>query len=80
MTGPHDGIIGMDRTSVLARFTTGLPVRFETAAGDPRLHAVVITADPATGRATAIERLAFTADQLYALDRHAADRLVPSTP
>ena len=35
MTGPHDGIIGMERTAVIARFATGLPSRFETATGDP---------------------------------------------
>lgn len=57
MTGPHDGVIGMDRTGSIARFTTALPTRYETATGDVRLHAVVITADPVSGRATAIERL-----------------------
>jgi metallophosphoesterase (TIGR00282 family) len=80
MTGPHDGIIGMDRTSVLARFTTGLPSRFEPAAGDPRLHAVIITADESTGRATAIERVALSAEQLYSLDERDAARLAPSAP
>jgi metallophosphoesterase (TIGR00282 family) len=57
MTGPHDSIIGVDPDAVLARFRTGMPSRFETARGNPRLQAVVIDADPATGRATAIERL-----------------------
>ena len=38
MTGPHDGVIGMDKDAVIARFLTGLPGRFETATGDPRLH------------------------------------------
>jgi metallophosphoesterase (TIGR00282 family) len=80
MTGPHDGIIGMDRTSVMARFTTGLPSRFEPAAGDPRLHAVIITADESTGRATAIERVALSAEQLYSLDERDAARLAPSAP
>ena len=64
MTGPHDGIIGMDRAGVLARFTTGLPARFEPASGDPRLHAVLITADPATGLARAIERVALCASDI----------------
>src|SRR5262245_64426758 len=50
MTGPHDGIIGMDRTSVLTRFTTGLPARFEAATGDARLHAALIMADATKGR------------------------------
>ena len=40
MTGPHDGIIGMDKDAVIARFVTALPSRFETAPGDPRLNGV----------------------------------------
>lgn len=67
MTGPHDGVIGMDRTAVIARFRTALPARFEPATGDPRLHAVIVTADPGTGRATAIAPLALTAEDLDAL-------------
>lgn len=67
MTGPHDGIIGMDRTAVLQRFTTGLPARFEPASGDPRLHGVLVDADERTGRATAIEPLSLTADAIEAL-------------
>jgi metallophosphoesterase (TIGR00282 family) len=60
MTGPHDGVIGMDRAGVIARFTTGMPTRFEPASGDLRLHGVLITADAETGKATAIERIACT--------------------
>jgi metallophosphoesterase (TIGR00282 family) len=67
MTGPHDGVIGMDRVTVIAKFVTGLPVRLEPAAGDNRLHGVVITADAETGRATAIERVALTEAQLQSL-------------
>ena len=57
MTGPHDGIIGVERQPALARFLNGLPTRFETATGDPRLNAVCVDVDPATGRATAIVRV-----------------------
>ncbi len=60
MTGPHDGVIGVERGPVIHRFLTGMPARWETAAGSPRLHGVVITADEATGHATAIERLSLT--------------------
>ncbi|MGE0464421.1 MAG: TIGR00282 family metallophosphoesterase [Vicinamibacterales bacterium] len=67
MTGPHDGVIGMDRAGVLARFRTGMPARFEPATGDPRLNGVLITADPLTGRATAIERLSLGAADIDAL-------------
>ena len=34
-----------------------MPQRFETATENPRLNGVVITCDPATGRASAIERV-----------------------
>ena len=64
MTGPHDGVIGMERTGAIARFTSALPSRFDAATGDPRLHGVIITADPATGRANAIERLMVTAAEM----------------
>jgi metallophosphoesterase (TIGR00282 family) len=67
MTGPHDGVIGMDKTAIVARFVSGLPGRFETASGDPRLHAVLITVDATTGRATAIARIAATEVQLSAI-------------
>jgi len=67
MTGAHDGVIGMERSAVIARFTTGLPMRYESAVGDPRLHAVVVTADPDTGRATAIERLSLDIAALTSL-------------
>jgi hypothetical protein len=75
MTGPHDSIIGMDRAAVLEKFRTGLPVRLETASGNPRLNGLFMTADEATGRALTIERLNLSADQLEQGDielRHAA--------
>lgn len=67
MTGPHDSVIGVDRTAVLQRFLTALPQRFETASENPRLNAVVIAADEATGKATAIERLSLSAQAIETL-------------
>jgi metallophosphoesterase (TIGR00282 family) len=67
MTGPHDSVIGVERRAVLARFLTGLPQRFETASENPRLHGVVVTADEATGRATAIDRLSLSTQDIEAL-------------
>jgi metallophosphoesterase (TIGR00282 family) len=67
MTGPHDGIIGVEREAALSRFLTGMPSRFETATGNPRLHAVVIDADESTGRARGIERLSLSKDDLATL-------------
>ncbi len=67
MTGPHDSIIGVEVEPALSRFLTGLPSRFETATGNPRLNGVVIDADEATGKATDIERLSYSQDELTQL-------------
>ncbi len=64
MTGPHDSVIGTDKDATLQRFLTGIPARLEPARGDPRLHAVIITADEETGRALAIERLSLAPEAL----------------
>jgi metallophosphoesterase (TIGR00282 family) len=57
LTGPTDGVIGVDRDQIIQRFLTQMPIRFETAKGPAALHGVVITVDPDSGRATAIRRL-----------------------
>ncbi len=67
MTGPHDSIIGVEVEASLSRFRTGLPSRFEVASGNPRLNAVLVEADETTGRATDIERLSYSLDDLTEL-------------
>src|SRR5438067_168783 len=57
MTGPHDSIIGVEIQPVLQKFLTAMPSKFETATGNPRLNAVIVETDSATGRATDIERV-----------------------
>ncbi|HWP42381.1 MAG TPA: TIGR00282 family metallophosphoesterase [Blastocatellia bacterium] len=57
MTGPHDGIIGVESNLVLTRFLRGLPSRLEPAAGDPILHGVVVEIDERTGKAVSIVRV-----------------------
>lgn len=57
LTGPTDGIIGVDRQQIIQRFMTQMPIKFETAKGPAALHGVIITLDPETGRATSIQRL-----------------------
>jgi len=71
-TGPHDSVIGVDRNAALARFVTAMPQRFDTASENPRLNGVVVTCDPATGRASAIERVNLSASELDALADTAA--------
>jgi len=57
MTGPLDSVIGFDPATVVPRFLTGLPTRFEVGTGPVVLNALLIDADPATGRATGVERI-----------------------
>lgn len=57
MTGPFDSVIGVKKEQAIERFLTARPIPYETAEGDVRLAAVRLDADPATGRANAIERI-----------------------
>lgn len=69
MTGPHDGVIGVEKQPAIARFLNGMPSRFETATGDPRLCAVLVDADEASGRARSVLRISVGRADLEALDR-----------
>ena len=64
MTGPHDSIIGVEVAPALARFTTAMPQKFDTATANPRLNGVVVEADEDTGCATEIERISYSLDEL----------------
>src|SRR5947208_1129581 len=79
MTGPHDSVIGVDIQAALGKFINGLPARFDTATGNPRLNAVIVEADEQTGRATDIERLSLSADDIQQLADLADDRPVRSS-
>ena len=58
MTGPTDGVIGMEAGPVLDRFTMGFSERFSVQkAGTKQFCAVVVTIDVETGRATEIKRI-----------------------
>jgi 2',3'-cyclic-nucleotide 2'-phosphodiesterase len=69
MTGPHDGVIGMERTTIIRKFLDGLPARFEVAPGRVQMNAVLIEADlegaslpGGRARAGSISRLRFSLD------------------
>ena len=64
MTGPHGGVIGMDREGIIRRFLNGLPAKFDVASGDVQMNCVLVETDDegprnAAGRlrARSIERL-----------------------
>ena len=67
MTGPHDSVIGVEIAPALGRFLNAMPAKFETAAGNPRMHAVIVETDRETGRAVDIERLSLGVDDLEQL-------------
>jgi metallophosphoesterase (TIGR00282 family) len=74
MTGPHDGIIGMEREPSLGRFLNAMPSRFEPATGNPRLNGVVVSADDRTGRASAVRRISYSESELNDLSLRPAVR------
>jgi metallophosphoesterase (TIGR00282 family) len=64
MTGPFESIIGRRIDRVMETTLTGRPTEFDVATKDVRLCGTIITVDPETGRATAIERLCVTEAEL----------------
>ncbi len=56
MTGPYDSIIGVEKTTVIRRFMTAMPIRMEAARKGVELHSVIVEVDEADGRARAVRR------------------------
>lgn len=66
MTGPYDGILGVEKEAVIKKFITSLPVRFEvTNSGRTQLSAVVIELDQKTGRTRRIETIIINDDHPF---------------
>src|SRR5439155_8795079 len=57
MCGPYDSVLGRRIECVLATTITFVPTQFEVASGDMRLAGAIVEVDPATGRASAIQRV-----------------------
>lgn len=57
MTGPYEGIIGVDKDIIINRFLTNMPERFEIAKGRTQLNAVVMNIDEKCGRCIEIKRI-----------------------
>lgn len=66
MTGPYDGILGMEREAVIKRFLTNLPVRFDVPKeGRTQLSAVLIELNDKTGAAKKIQRILINDDHPF---------------
>jgi metallophosphoesterase (TIGR00282 family) len=63
MTGSYAGVIGMNKTDVIARFTSATAKRAEHSSGQVRICGAVIEIDETTGKAINIGRLNFPHEQ-----------------
>ena len=57
MTGPYNGVLGRTKERVLSALTTSMPIAFSIAEGDPRMCGILVSVEPTTGKALAIERV-----------------------
>lgn len=58
MTGPVDGVIGRDADSIVARFLTGMPARFDIAGGPVEMQGFALALDAETKKPVSIRRFA----------------------
>jgi calcineurin-like phosphoesterase len=57
MTGAHDSVIGITKEDAIARFLTQIPRRFTPAKNDIKFCGALVKIDPASGKASSIERI-----------------------
>lgn len=57
MTGPHDGVIGVERELVLEKFLMHMPVKFEVAKGPVQFNGVILEVDEKNGRTLSMKRI-----------------------
>jgi 2',3'-cyclic-nucleotide 2'-phosphodiesterase len=76
MCGPYASILGRSVENVLAAAVTFVPHAFHVASDDVRLSGAVVEVDPATGRASAIQRFHF----LEIAAGHSLPPLAPTPP
>ena len=63
MTGPYDSVIGRRVDQILERFLLSLPHKSEVAEGNVQLRGLLVEVDPATGKATSVERITKVLDE-----------------
>jgi len=57
MTGPYQGVIGIDKDIIIQKFVKQLPVKMEAAKYCAELHGVIVEVDETTGRAATVRRV-----------------------
>ncbi|GKU78703.1 TIGR00282 family metallophosphoesterase [Paenibacillus sp. L3-i20] len=62
MVGSKEGVLGMERSAVIHKFLTQMPVRFVVDEGKWHLHGLSVQIDEATGKATKLVKIRLTED------------------
>lgn len=57
MTGPHDSVIGLDKTVAIKRFVYQVPEKYQMAVGNNRLNGVLLKLNRTNGKTVEIKRL-----------------------
>lgn len=66
MTGPYDSVLGVEKETIIRRFTSNMPARFEVdTKGRAQLNGCLLTIDEKTGKATKIERIMINDDHPF---------------
>ncbi|KUP07189.1 metallophosphoesterase [Bacillus coahuilensis p1.1.43] len=66
MTGPYDGILGMDKGPIMGKFLNSLPARFEVPKTDKKvLSGVIVDVDVKSGKAKKVERILINEDHPF---------------
>src|SRR5699024_3099010 len=66
MTGPYDSILGVEKETIINRFLTNMPARFDVdKSGRSQLNGCVVTIDKSTGKANKIERIMINEDHPF---------------
>lgn len=62
MTGPFDSVIGVKKETIIERFLTNVPNKFDVAKGDVRLQGVLLDINAQNSRTNSIERISIKFD------------------
>ena len=57
MTGHFDSVIGINKETIIERFLTQMPNKFDVAKDDIRMQGVIMNIDSISGKANSIERI-----------------------
>jgi len=64
MTGSFDSVLGREKSQIIERFLTSMPLRFNLAYSDIRIQGVLLEIDPDSGQATKIERVEYKKEEI----------------